>query len=382
MKNNNDEFIDEQIEDYTDEHYQLAALLSENLNLSEQSAISIAICFNPKHSFYKMLYRFLDHLKKRKNKSKDNINENDTITEEYEFDYQIDQTTSTFLKEIENHFNEEKISLKSETIKQIDSFLYLINANYFNAIQSLNPNIKRETIIDQLLYVISSYMRYSNNLSFDSQVAVEVLNNCIFIPDNIKKDIIERLTNNNYRNNLHQNNIGAENTSCGDEESYFENKQVSTTNCPPGWDLNHKGNYIILIEALENSKRLENFDINSIKYMSWDIDFIQTVLIHIDTNYQQQLLLQDESYSSFNLAVNYLTSTMIYAITNNIENVTSEVLIASFKNWDYLPMPLKSQILSEIVKNQENDSKNHPSQKTTSKQLQKTIIPFQTNYNK
>ena len=304
--------------------------------------------------------------------------------EEEEFERKITSMTATFKKEIKSCFERENITADETIIENIDSFLYLINSNYYDDIKSANKKIRRKFLIEQLLFQIAGYLKENDNPIFDENSAKEVLGTCIFIPQKIKKEIIKEFASSKVKNGrkityqIKRNDIQI------GKDSYLEEYNRANSNRIIEWKYDNEYNYITLIEALEVSEEFQELQIGSAKDLCWDLPFIQAMNIFIHDNYQDELLRIHEEYSNFALMGQFLFYTMAYAVEEEISEVTSDVVLASFAEWPLLPFNLKLQIIDDFFEKENLNYLEHPfrDKKPTSKPYQKKIIPLKTPENK
>lgn len=354
------QFIDEEIEDYTETSKKSVHLLSSFLKLLETSTFSLTHHLNPNNPLHKIIFNFTSFLEDRKIKNMHSIGRKAaTVEEQKENDRVINKMTCSFLPEIEKYLEQENITLPNSEAENINHFLYLINANYFDEIKSRNSNVRREFLIEQLLYVISFHIT-NNKLTFDEITAQNVLDTCVFIPEDIKRQIISEFKKSKIKIGPFSNYEIIRRDIDGGEDSYLEAHLQANKNRIPEWNLDVEDNFIILMEALEVCEDFQELGIGSAQNLSWDLPFIQRMLKQIHTNYRRELITLNEEYSSFDLTWDYLFTTMAYAVANNVSEVTSDVAVSVFGEWDYIPFDLKLRILDEIFETEKIDYCYHP----------------------
>lgn len=374
------EFIDEEIEDYSYSYEILARSLANILNLSEETAFSFVTHLNPESLLYKKIYKLVNFLDQRKLKSMHQIGRTAIAREEEnERDHVIGQMTSNFIPEIKEYLDEEKMFLPTKTIKNIDNFLYLINANYFEAIQNRNPNARREFLIKELIHVISTYLKINNQTTFNEQDASQALETCIFIPQDLKRQIIVEFKES--RTNFENYQIVRSDVP-GGKSAYIEarDNDNKANNRIPEFDINREENIITMIKATEISNDFQSLEIGSAEELSWDVHSLQRIMLHIDTNHHDELVSLDEKYSRFALTESFIFNTMVYAVLNDKDLVTADIMFKAFTDWDYLPFSLKLTVLDEIFESEDLDYSLHPyrDKKPADSRVtyQKKIIPF------
>ena len=377
----NNQFIDTEIIDKSE----LIYILSVLLKVPESRIFNLITKLDQNSFLYKKIGKFIKIIGDKKIRELHNIGRTATIKREKdEFDRKITSMTASFKKEIETHFKEENITVSETTLKNIDAFLYLVNSNYYDDIKLTNKSIRRKFLIQQLLFQISNYLKENTINTFDKEVVKEVLDTCIFIPQKIKEEILKEFADSKVKKRhkityqIKRNDIQI------GKDSYLEEYNRANSNRIIEWKYDNEYNYITLIEALEVSEEFQELQIGSAKDLCWDLPFIQAMNIFIHDNYQDDLLRMYEEYSNFNLIEQFLFYTMAYAVEEEISEVTSDVVLASFAEWPLLPFNLKLQIIDDFFEKENLTYLEHPfrDKKPTSKPYQKKIIPLKTPENK
>lgn len=357
----NYEFIDEELEDYTGIHQDFARVLSDFLNLPETFTFSLVTHMNPNSHLYKTLNKLAVTLNNKRIRNQHEVGRRAVEQmEKVEKERIIGPMTSSFLKEINECLANENIFLSEHEAKNIDDFLYLINANYFEELQERDPNVRREFLIKKLLYAISFYLNFESQDTFNDTDAQIVLGTCIFIPEDMKKRIIDEFRNSKVKSRNSNDYIIIRRDVSGGKKSYLEAKKYADEEVRlPNFDIDKMGDYIVLIEATEECKKYQNLGIGSAKDLSWDIGLIQKMMKLISTNHHDELVAIDEKCSNFNLVRGYIFATMVYAVSNNIADVTWDVAVDSLAHWDYLPCDLRKTIIDEMLASKKLDNSNY-----------------------
>ena len=357
--------------------FELVSILSATFKLPEYQVFSLIEKVNPNSLLYKKIAKLIKKIGINKVKKQHEIGRQAIIdAEKNEFDRKLTSMTGTFLKEIEASFQEENINIPTSAIKNIDSFLYLINSNYYDEIKEKNPNLRREFLIEQLLFLITSYLKETSIFSFTEDDAKEILNKCLFIDSNLKTKILEEFISakSKHRKNISYQIIHKD--ILGGKDAYLTARDQANHNRVPEWKVDNEYNYITLIEALEVCEDIEELDLGSAEDLCWDLPFIQKMMTFIHTNYKDELLQFNEEYSSFQLTSGFLLYTMAYALEEEIPEVTSDVVLASFAEWPSLPFNLKLKIIDDLFEQENLDYSYHPyrDKKPEHKAYQKKII--------
>lgn len=360
--------------------YSLSVLLKvpENIILNFITKIDISSVL------YKRIVTLAEKVCNKKIRELHQIGRDSTIKrEEEEYDRKITSMTASFKKEITSYFERENIIVEEEMINSIDSFLYLINSNYYEEIKSVNKKMRRKFLIEQLLFQITNYLKENNNTIFDEEATKKVLDTCIFIPQEIKEEILKEFKDSKVkkgRKTTYQ--IKRKDIRVG-KDSYLEEYERANSNRIIEWKYDNEYNYITLIEAIEASEDFQELGIGSAKDLCWDLPFIQAMNIFIHDNYQDELLRMDEEYSNFALISQFLLYTMAYAVEEEISEVTSDVVLASFAEWPLLPFNLKLKIIDDLFEQEQLTYLEHPfrDKEPVHKSQQKKIIPFKVKEN-
>ena len=376
----NNQFIDTEIIDKSE----LIYILSVLLKVPESRIFNLITKLDQNSFLYKKIGKFIKIIGDKKIRELHNIGRVATIKREKdEFDRKITSMTASFKKEIEAHFKEENITVSETTLKNIDAFLYLVNSNYYDDIKLTNKSIRRKFLIQQLLFQISNYLKATDSSSFNEESVKEVLSTSIFIPNEIKEAILSEFKDSKVKhNNKTFYHIKRKDIKSG-KDSYLEECNRANSNRIIEWKYDSEYNYITLIEALEASEDFQELGIGSAKDLCWDLPFIQAMNIFIHDNYQDELLRIDEEYSNFALISQFLLYTMAYAVEEEITEVTSDVVLASFAEWPLLPFNLKLKIIDALFEKEQLTYLEHPfrDKEPVHKSQQKKIIPFKVKEN-
>lgn len=372
--------IDKELRYAPDTYLSFAKALSELLYLPEDFTFFLVTHSNPNSNVYKKLKALAVLLNDRKERhAHDTARKMIAKIEETETERIIGPMTASFRKEIKEFLGEKNIVLMESQVENIDSFLYLINANYFEEIQERNSNARREFLIEQLLYSISFYLNSENKNTFDDVDAKIILKTCIFIPNDLKDRIIEEFRNSKSKSRNHPAYVIIRHDIPGNKIDYLEAKQgVDSEVKPVQFDMDNMQDCIILIKATEECKEFKRLEIGSAEDLSWDVGFIQTMMKLISTNYHDELVAIDEKCSKFNLMKSYIFKTMVYAVSNKITDITWDVAITSLASWDYLATDLRKTIIDEMFASGDLDDSKYPYETKTpvSKYQIRKIVEF------
>ena len=376
----NNQFIDTEIIDKSE----LIYILSVLLKVPESRIFNLITKLDQNSFLYKKIGKFIKIIGDKKIRELHEVGRNAVIKEEQtEYDRKITSMTCSFSLEIKNFLKEENFSLPATTIRNIDAFLYLINSNYYEKIKNSNKNIRREFLIEQLLFLITYYLKENGTLNFNEIEVKEILDFCIFIPEEVKNKILVEFAKAKTKNGKEISYKIIRKDINGGEDCYLDAYAKANSNRIIEWKYDSEYNYITLIEALEASEDFQELGIGSAKDLCWDLPFIQAMNIFIHDNYQDELLRIDEEYSNFALISQFLLYTMAYAVEEEITEVTSDVVLASFAEWPLLPFNLKLKIIDALFEKEQLTYLEHPfrDKEPVHKSQQKKIIPFKVKEN-
>lgn len=377
-------YIEEGLDEYCYSHYELSKNLSKIFNIDETSMFSFVTYLNPKSTLYKKITKLATYIGKKVDRRTHNIGRKAIIkVEQEELDRVIGSMTASFIPEIKSYLEAEEISITNHQLENIDSFLYLINSNYFTEISKRNPSARREFLVEQLLYLITSYLRTSNRKIFNETDAKKILDTCIFIPEDIKEEIILEFKHSKTHFSIPPKYQIVRKDITGGKDSYIQAKMHSNKNRIQEWDNTSDRKYILLIEALEESEDFLDQDLGSAEDLSWEVSFLQKMAQLADSKYRHELIEISDDYSNFGFTYALIFNAMVYSVAYKIEDVTSYVILASFAECYDLPFDLKLRMVDDIFEQEQLDYKYHPyrTKKIEKKVYHKNIIPFKPNPN-
>ena len=288
-------------------------------------------------------------------------------------DRKITSTSSFFVQEILDVFEEKNKGIPHEEIMHINQFLYLINANYYDEIHKQFPSMDREDVIRKLVEQVSNYLNFSNRLAFDEKDAKKVLDYCIFINSDLKEQIFKEFKKSKVklRDTYDYQIIRKDTSTMADYIEKFNQEKDATW-----FDADDIEHYEAIIANYENQDYWQEEGYPSPKDLKWDIDFLRTIIKTIIRDHRQELRKTNPEYTNLNLAGHYIYNAMVYAILNNKKEVGQTELLNTFKNWDYMPFEMKIDTINTIFDENEISYEEHPlgiKAKKEKKQPQKII---------
>lgn len=294
-----------------------------------------------------------------------------------ENDHKITKSSVCFYQEILN--NSILASLDNNTKTNINQFLYMINANYYDEITRAHETLTREALITRVIEQIGMYVSNNNVASFGPKEAEIVVSMCFFIENDIKKQII--------------NEFKKAERKCGEHVNYhIYDKNIDTSK-----PIDERIQEIELDrDSLEHQLKL--FDVSDIKWyefllktftkvsedlkeygevtsVEWDLFALRDIMSFMLNNFHQELLsIKGELYNS-KVVIDFMYNAFVYTKVNNKTKVGLEEMINTFKNWSFFEdnLALKLKILDAIFTEFNIDYSLHPYKKQTWKRKNNII---------
>lgn len=291
-------------------------------------------------------------------------------------DRKIESMTSLFLDEIFNKFEAENIIFPEDQIMNINQFLYLINANYYERIEEKNKDITRDELIDKIVTAVSIYLIDSEKETFDETDAIRVLFYCPFIEESLKNEIAKEFKKSKVMvagkpiYEIVRNDIIAS------IDEYKRKHEAEENGMYRGFDINESSDYQELIMSYALDPYYLEKGYRDPRDVDWDLGFFKKVVQLIVRDHREELLKTNSYYSNYNLASSLVSNTLMYALVNNKDIVDQDVVINSFKTWEYIPFQTKLSVLDTLFTEEDIDFSKHPfkiSQKKKEKPIQKII---------
>jgi len=239
------------------------------------------------------------------------------------------------------------LNLDEQSLENINQLVYLINTNYFHKINN-NNNLKREQVINQVLYEIVRYLNSRKQNEFSHKDVKSILSNCSYIDLFLRKEILKEYKEGrfNFNGNVVYTVSKDINRYNGVSKSFLGEDKVSL-------DLNDSSSYSLIIESVCNSdeyKKLSNLE--------WDIDSLKYIIQVIDSDFGKEIERVRGNYNRLDLVTSFVTNTLDYIRKKDKKEVGREELMTSLREWGYLPKNamLKSVELALIYEFQKEDS--------------------------
>ena len=283
-------------------------------------------------------------------------------------DRKIESMTSLFLDEIFNRFEEENITFPEDQIMNINQFLYLINANYYERIKEKNKDITRDELINKIVTAISIYLIDTEKENFDETDAVRVLFYCPFIDESLKNEIAFEFKQAKVTINDKTIYEIVRNDVLASIDEYIKKHKAEENGMYRGFDINESADYQELIMSYALDPYYLEKGYRDPRDVDWDLGFFKKVVQLIVRDHREELLKTNSYYSNYNLASSLVSNTLMYALVNNKDIVDQDVVINSFKTWEYIPFQTKLSVLDTLFTEEDIDFSKHPFKITKKKQ--------------
>lgn len=293
-----------------------------------------------------------------------------------EIDHKIEKGTSCFYQEINS--KDKLANLPSSSINNINQFLYMINENYYEDITN-NHDLRREEVIDKILDQIVIYVSRYGLYDFNANHAKEIIKGCIFINDNVKRDIIKEFKRSEYIFDGHKR------------------YQVLSKNL----DTNKNPDLCIaeLHEANNSTEHyLKTFDVNDVKWyefllkctseiateygspynVEWDLESLCDIMSFMLNKFHSEFTEVKGEYYNADVVISFMYNAFVYTTLNNTGRVGINEIIQTFKAWDFFDnlFDLKLEVLDSIFEYFDLDYRMHPFRETKKSKKDNKILNF------
>ena len=257
----------------------------------------------------------------------------------------IHENTIYFYDYIERKLNSglmpTTLNIDEHSLENINQFICLINTNYYHKINKGN-NIRREQLIDQVLGELVRYLTERRQNEFSHKDVKNILKNCSYIDDKLKKEILKEYKNSRF--NFNGDIVYAVNKDLkrydGIGKSFLGEKKKE-------FDIDNSSDYSLIIEYItfsdeyKKDKRLVNLD--------WDIDLIKNMIQMIDCDFGNELRRVRGTYSTLDLVTSFVSNTLNYVVKKEKEKVGKEEIIESFREWGYIPLNMRKSLELDLL---------------------------------
>ena len=280
------------------------------------------------------------------------------MKEAHSADHNVTKTSTIFLHEL--HQEQKKINVEIDDNEQmnINQFLYLINANYYDEIAKKFPDLNREEVIRRLITLILLHLEHNNKKTFDEKDAKEVLDKCLFIKQELKEEIYKEFKKSKVKFGKQKFYEIIRKDTTASIASYQKLRETDEKNQAPDFDIEDLNQVYSLIGCYVNNEDMQELGNTC---LDWDYDFLRKILVLISTKYRQELVKEyGQEYNNLNLARTFIYNALSYAVVNNREIVGYKEMINCFKGWNYIPFNLQLDILDDLFEQEGIPYEEHP----------------------
>ena len=301
------------------------------------------------------------------------------MTEANSVDHNVTKSSTLFLHELHQEMNNYDAKIDDNEQMNINQFLYLINANYYDEIIKTFPMLNREEIVRRLIIVILNHLKDNNKTTFDENDAKEVLGKTIFIRQELKKQIYKEFKKSKVKFGKNKFYEIIRNDTDSSPAAYEELRRQDEMNQAPNFDIEDLNQIYSLIGCYVNNEMMQELG-NTM--LDWDYDFLRRLLVLISTKYRRQLIDEHGTrHNNLNLTSSFIYNALSYAVVNEREMVGYKEMINAFKNWDYIPFNLQLEILDDLFEQEEISYEEHPYGLKKPKKTKPKIIRLDFNRN-
>ena len=301
------------------------------------------------------------------------------MTEANSVDHNVTKSSTLFLHELHQEMNNYDAKIDDNEQMNINQFLYLINANYYDEIIKTFPMLNREEIVRRLIIVILNHLTDNNKTTFDENDAKEVLGKTIFIRQELKEQIYKEFKKSKVKFGKNKFYEIIRNDTDSSPAAYEELRRQDEMNQAPNFDIEDLNQIYSLIGCYVNNEMMQELG-NTM--LDWDYDFLRRLLVLISTKYRRQLIDEHGTrHNNLNLTSSFIYNALSYAVVNEREMVGYKEMINAFKNWDYIPFNLQLEILDDLFEQEEISYEEHPYGLKKPKKTKPKIIRLDFNRN-
>ena len=288
----------------------------------------------------------------------------------------VNRMTPFFNDMIMAKCNEKKIIIDEDTLQNINQFLYMVNANYYERIlDSFKVNNERlrtrEDVLREMCDAILRHMEVNEDYSFDDTDVQDILNICLFIKDDVKVDMIEEFENSKvpgvlgtYRYIIERKDVKRESIEKDYTKNYDEVNKEDVS-----FDIYEKDSYIAAITKITEMPHYQK--LGNINAVSWDIDALMDIVTKLIQKYNSELERNIPDYSIAKFTVKLMLVSASYALVNKKGTISYKVITEAFKKLPNIPNELFMDMSKYLDKLCSDKALEKPNQK---------IIIFNPNY--
>lgn len=290
----------------------------------------------------------------------------------------VNRMTPFFTDMILAKCNEHKINIDEDTLQNINQFLYMVNANYYETIlDTFKVNnerlLTREDVLREMCDAILRHMEINEDYAFDDTDVEEVLKLCLFIKDEVKEEMIKEFENSkvpgvlgSYRYIIERKDVKRESIEKDYKKKYSEVNKEDVS-----FDIYEKESYIAAITKISEMPHFQK--LGNINLVAWDVDALMDVITKLIQKYNSELERNIPDYSIARFTVKLMLASASYALVNKKGTVSYKVITEAFKKLPNIPSELYIDMSKYLDKLCAENALEKPNQK---------IIIFNPNYNK
>lgn len=265
----------------------------------------------------------------------------------------VNSMTPFFTDMITAKCSEHKINIDEDTLQNINQFLYMVNANYYKRIletfKTDNQRLEtREAVLREVCDAILRHMEEIEDYSFDDTDVPEVLDQCLFIKDSIKEDMIEEFENSKipgvlgtYRYVIERKDVKRESLEKDYERRYNEENKDDVS-----FDIYEKESYIAAITKITEIPHYQK--LGNINAISWDIDALMEICSNLVQKYNSEMERQIANYSIARFAVKLMLASASYALVNKKGTISYKEITEAFKKLPNIPEELFEEMTKSL----------------------------------
>lgn len=125
------------------------------------------------------------------------------------------------------------------------------------------------------------------------------------------------------------------------------------------FDVNDLFAYKGIVDSISGCEYFKEEELGEPTNLIWDYDFLMTTMKIIleKNNHKLQRL---NGFSTFWMVCDFINEATIYSLVNNRNIVGKKEIINTFKNWEYLPIDLRLDVLDDLFIQENIDYQFHP----------------------
>lgn len=276
------------------------------------------------------------------------------MQEAFSKEHKIDKNTTYFMHEL----RDAKIDIGIENNLNINQLIYLINQSYYEKINK-NANMSRHELVIKILEQVKIYIENihpDDKYIFDYKDAGSIINGCIFIPDEVKKEVLDAFlkarvaTSSRTSFVIETLDSPVNNRSL---EEYLNSREYTLSR----FDVDDIKGYEALKEIYQSN------ECNPYKdafLVNWDLESIRDCMSLIVRRFGIIIEEYTDELYHYEMVANFFFNLNAYASINKVSSVGMREIINTFKGWDYFDFNLKLDIIDAIFEEFNLDYSMHP----------------------